>query len=83
MDPGGENRKVVGLWWFPGALRRQEISLVLSAAVDWGEGKGRTTQAVVGPWSTSPCTCSYAYGTRPRYRATDWRAVLATAQQGV
>ena len=36
-----------GLWWFPGALRRQEIFLVLCAAVDWvRKGSSHTALSV-------------------------------------
>ena len=55
-----EKTEKSGLWWFRGALRRQEIFPVLLAAVDWvRKGSYHTAWSVP---STSSCSCSYAYG---------------------
>ena len=58
-----EKTEKSGLWWFPGALRRQEIFPVLLAAVDWvRKGSYHTAWAVP---CTSSCSCSYSYGQGP------------------
>ena len=55
-----EKTEKSGLWWFLGALRRQDIFLVLCAAVEWvRKGSYHTAWSVP---STSSCSCSYAYG---------------------
>ena len=68
-----EKTEKSGLWWFPGALRRQEFFPVLCAAVDWGEESvvHFLVFLFIRVW------------TRHSYRATCWCAVLATAHQDV
>ena len=70
-----------GVWVFRGALQGENLFSLLDAAGDW-ERKGSYRTAWAVPCNSS-CSCSYAYGLLPRYRAAHWRAVLATASRSV
>ena len=70
-----------GVWVFRGALQGENLFSSLDAFGDW-EWKGSYHTAWAVPCDSS-CTCSYAYGQGPRYRATFWKAVLATARRFV
>ena len=72
-------RKQIGLGYGCSVVPSKERNLFssLDAAGDWVK-KGSYHTAWSVPCDSS-CTCSYAYGQRPRYRATYWKAVLATA----
>ena len=88
LEPPGPGRWVGHNWRKPfglgygcsGVPSKERIFFSsLVAAGDWVR-KGSYHTACPVP-SNSSCTCSYAYGARPRYRAQYWRAVLATARR--
>ena len=70
-----------GVWLFRGALQGENLLSSLAVAGDC-ERNGSYHTAWAVPCDSS-CTCSYAYGQGPAYRAIFWKAVLATARRFV
>ena len=70
-----------GVWLFRGAFEGENLFSSLDVAGDW-EKKGSYHTAVVGPlWFFM--LLFVRVRARPRYRATHWKAVLATASRCV
>ena len=67
-----------GVWLFRGALQGENLFSLLDAAGDWVGQEGVVPHSVGGPlrFLVHLFICVWA---RPRYRATHWKAVLATA----